>query len=196
LKRTLLLLLAVLASRSALAQAKPVVSRAGDIQVGGGYTFGTADYASDHIQGLTFYTDFDFMRHIGAEFEFHQMKDYNNPTLYERSYEFGGRYFRHYGAYGDYTPFLKGMYGRGVYNFPPYPPPAPQDQAAGNLAYNMLVGGGGIDVAVTPRINARAEFEYQHWFGGLGLPNGLTPMIVTIGVAYHIPPGKPLSFTR
>jgi hypothetical protein len=172
------------------------VSRVGDIQVGGGLSLGTADYASDHTRGVTFYTDFDFLRHIGAEFDFHQMKDYNNTTLYERSYELGARYFRHYGAYGDYTPYVKGLYGRGVYNFPPYPLPADQNVSAGNLAYNMFVGGGGIDIAMTRRINARADFEYQHWLGGVGLPNGLTPMVVTIGVAYHIPPGKPNTLTR
>jgi opacity protein-like surface antigen len=196
LKRTFFLLLAVFASRSALAQAKPLVSRAGDIQAGGGYTYGTADYASDHVQGYTFYADFDPLRHIGAEVVFHQLKDYNNPTLYERSYEAGGRYFKHYGEYSDYTPYVKALYGRGVYNFPPYPLPAPQNIAAGNLAYNMFVAGAGIDVALTTHINARADFEYQHWLGGLGLPNGLTPIVVTIGFAYHVPAGKPNTLTR
>jgi opacity protein-like surface antigen len=190
LKRTFFLLLAVLATRSvASAQAKPLVSRLGDIQVGGGYSYGTADYASDHVRGFSFYSDVDFWRHVGVEVDFHQLNDPNSTTIYERTYEAGGRYFRHY---GDFTPFARAMYGRGVYNFPPYPLPAPQNVASGNLAYNMFVGAAGVDVAVTPRINFRGEFEYQRWLGGLGLPNGLTPIIVNIGFAYHFPPGKPL----
>jgi hypothetical protein len=82
--------------------------------------------------------------------------------------------------YSIFTPYAKGLVGRGVFNYP---------LSDANLAYNMLAGGGGIDIAVHPRINVRADFELQHWYGFP--PNGLAPKIATIGVAYHFPAGKP-----
>jgi hypothetical protein len=188
--RRLLLLLAFfsITSTTALSQALPVATRAGDLQVGGGFTYGTSDYATDHVRGITFYSSFDFRKHFGAEVDFHQLKDPNSTTLYERSYEIGGRYIRRYDVF---TPYAKLLYGRGVYNFPPNPPPAPQSVPAGNLAYNMFAGAAGVDIAVRPRINVRAELEYQRWLGGLGLPNGLTPLLFTFGAAYHFSPGTP-----
>ncbi len=74
------------------------------------------------------------------------------------------------------------MYGRGVFNFPPYFPGGP---SAANLAYNMAVIGGGTDYKLKPYLNLRADFEYQKWFSSLNLPNGLTPYLGSIGVAYH-----------
>jgi opacity protein-like surface antigen len=178
LKKVLLLTL-LLASSSvcAFGQARPTASRAGDLQVGGGFTIGRPDYLTNRITGFAFYSTFDFTPHFGAEVDFHQANDRSGTQVYERTYEFGGRYFRHYGRF---APYAKGLYGRGVYNF---------NQSQANLAYNMLVGGGGIDVAVHPRINVRADYEYQHWFGFQF--SGLNPQLITIGAAYHFGPGKP-----
>ena len=167
----------------ALAQAAPAASRLGDLQVGATYTNANSDYVLNRINGFGFYSTFDFYRHIGAEVDFHQLNDRQSPSysqIYERSYEVGGRYFWNFGRF---KPYGKGLYGRGVFNFPtnsfqPHP----------NLAYNMLDAGAGVDIAVQRHINVRAEYEYQHWYGFQ--PNGLTPQLITIGAAYHFPPGK------
>ena len=53
------------------------------------------------------------------------------------------------------SPYIKGLYGRGVFNFP-------FNEA--NLAYNSINVGAGVDIKVHPRINVRAEYEYQNWF--------------------------------
>src|SRR5580698_8595638 len=174
------LLLFLLTSSSAIAygQASPTASRIGDLQVGGGYTTAQPDYLTNRIRGIAFYTTFDFRPHWGAEIDFHQLNDPMPTKVYERTYEFGGRYIIHH--YGRLTPYVKGLYGRGVYNF---------SQSEANLAYNMLVGGGGIDAVVTRRINVRGDFEYQHWFGFQF--SGLNPELITIGAAYHFGPGKP-----
>jgi hypothetical protein len=66
------------------------------------------------------------------------------------------------------------MYGRGVFNF--------QNNVA-NLAYNMFAGGAGTDIRINRFLNARADFEYQDWFGFP--PHGLSPMVGTAGIAYH-----------
>ncbi|HEY1742197.1 MAG TPA: outer membrane beta-barrel protein [Granulicella sp.] len=167
----------VACSSIALAQATPAASRLGDLQVGATYTNADSDYVPNRINGYGFYGDFDFLRHIGAEVDFHQLSDGNSP-LYERSYEFGGRYFW---RYGRFKPYGKALYGRGVLNFP---------VGSANLAYNMLDFGAGVDIAVQRHINVRAEYEYQKWFSGLGLPQGLSPTMFTVGAAYHFPPGK------
>lgn len=174
-KSALLLLSLVCSSAVAFGQARYTASRAGDLQVGGGYTIGRSDYTVNRIRGFAFYSDFDFRSHYGIEVDFHQINDPNPTQVYERTYEVGGRYLRHYGAV---TPYLKGLYGRGVFNFP---------QSEANLAYNMIVAGAGADFAVHPRINVRADLEYQRWFGFP--PHGLSPILVTVGVAYHFPSG-------
>jgi len=173
---------ALLASGCCVAhgQAKYTATRAGDLQLGAGYTNASSDYVPNRIAGYTGYATFDFAEHFGLEFDYHQAKD-PNSAVYERSYEWGGRYVRHYGN-DRYRPYVRLMYGRGVFNYP---------FNAANLAYNMIVGAGGMDIAVHSRINVRAEFEYQDWLSGPGITNGLTPMLINVGVAYHFPPGKP-----
>ena len=169
---TLGLLVFLLWSSTLFGQAMPSASRAGDLQVGGGYTLAGSDYVPNKISGYTFYSDFDFRNHFGVEVDFHQLKDPNSAVA-ERTYEIGGRYLRHYGSF---TPYAKGLYGRGVLNFP---------NNDANLGYNLVTGGAGVDFSVRPDISIRADFEYQRWLAGPGIHNGITPTLFTIGVAYH-----------
>jgi opacity protein-like surface antigen len=177
--KTVVLFAAVLACSctSAFSQARATASRTGDLQIGLGYTSADSDYTLNRIRGLAFYTDFDFKPNFGVELEFHQLNDPQSTKVYERTYEVGGRYVRHYNRL---NPYIKLMYGRGVFNFP-------QDQA--NLAYNLWAGGGGIDYAVMSRVNVRADFQYQRWLSFP--PTGLAPTLFTVGAAYHFPAGKP-----
>jgi opacity protein-like surface antigen len=167
-------------SSMAHAQAKYTATRAGDLQLGAGYSNANSDYVPERISGYTGYATFDFSEHFGAEFDFHQLND-PNSAIYERTYELGARYLRHYDN-DRIRPYVRAMYGRGVFNF--------QFNEA-NLAYNMIVGAGGVDVAVHRKITVRAEFEYQDWLSGPGITNGLTPMLINVGVAYHFPAGNP-----
>jgi opacity protein-like surface antigen len=154
------------------AQALPAASRAGDLKVGGGFSTANSDYA-DRYNGGAAYVNFDFLPHIGLEGEFHFVKD--SVDLYEKTYEVGGRYFR---TYGKFVPYAKAMYGRGVFNFPPL-----ADGFRPNLAYNLAAIGGGVDYKVTPHIYARADWEYQIWFGFQD--SSLSPSILTLGAAYR-----------
>lgn len=169
-------------------QARPTASRAGDLQIGGSYTTANSDYVPNRIRGFGFYADFDLREHIGIEAEFHQIND-PNTIIYERTYEVGARYVYRPRRFDRASLFAKGMYGRGVFNFPPpFPPPYPQNQPAANLAYNLAALGAGVDIAVHPRVNVRIEYEYQKWFGFP--PDGLTPQLITFGAAYHFPAGR------
>jgi hypothetical protein len=162
-----------------LAQATSTASRAGDLQIGGGFSNANTDYVPNRVNGGTAYIDFDFYRHFGIEGEFRFLKD--GPTnIYEKTYEVGGRYSRTYKE--RYQPYAKVMYGRGVFNF------ATNGVTTANLAYNMFAGGVGVDYHALRFLNVRAEYEYQKWMSFP--PNGLSPSVITIGAAYHFGAGK------
>ncbi|MGH9596423.1 MAG: outer membrane beta-barrel protein [Edaphobacter sp.] len=155
------------------AQALPTGSRAGDLKIGGGYSIANSDYGN-HFYGGAAFLNFDFLPHIGVEGEFHFVKESPND-LYEKTYEVGGRYFRNYRRF---APYAKGMYGRGVFNFPPL-----SNGSRANLAYNLIAGGIGTDYKVKPWLYVRADWEYQHWFGFQN--SSLSPSILTVGAAYR-----------
>jgi Outer membrane protein beta-barrel domain len=163
----------LLGAASALhAQARPSSSRVGDLKIGGGFSTADSDYG-DRYNGGAAYFDFDFLPHLGVEGQFHFVRDPND--LYEKTYEAGGRYF---GTYGKFVPYAKVMYGRGVFNFPPL-----GNGFRANLAYNLGAAGIGTDYKVKPWLYARADWEYQVWFGFQN--SSLSPNILTVGAAYR-----------
>lgn len=161
------------------AQALPTASRLADVQLGGTFSLAKSDYVSTLWRGAGFYADIDVDHHLGLELDFHQVAG-SEPILYERTYELGPRYVRHKGRF---APYVKAMYGRGVFNF------AGRDLAgqpflAANLAYNLFAGGGGLDIETRPGLNIRLfDYEYQDWHSFP--PHGLTPSVLSFGVAYH-----------
>jgi len=158
-------------------QALPTASRAADAQIGVGYSVGRPDYPPQTtFQGFSAYTDFDFRPHFGAEAEFHQVNATGSYQSFQRTYEIGGRYLR---TYGPVVPYIKAMVGRGQFEYP-------YGETEAN--YTMYAGGVGADFKLGSFLRVRAEYELQKW---ASFPNGgLTPQIVTLGVAYHFA-GKP-----
>ncbi len=168
-----------LASSSRLrAQATATASRAGDLQIGLGYTIANSGYGQQNFQGLAAYADFDLRSHLGLEAEFHQVSTTSSNQSYQRTYEVGGRYFR---AYGHLVPYVKVMFGRGDFNYP---------FGQTDLAYNLFAAGLGADYRIRPSLSLRAEYEMQRWSGFTN--GGLNPQLVTLGLAYHFA-GKPRS---
>lgn len=168
----------LLGSGPLLAQAAPTASRLLDVQVGGDFVL---DYPGAYrgaepgsFKGLGFYATVDFTSHFGAELDLRQANaPANQPDVYERTYEVGGRYHR---TYGLFEPYAKVLYGRGQFNF--------FDNEA-NLAFNEIALGGGVDIHVLKWLSVRADYEYQNWHGFP--PSGLTPQLITMGMAYHFP---------
>lgn len=171
-------LLAIVLPPTANGQAAYTATRAGDLQVGVGGSFGRSNYDSaqlggtgESLRGFDLYSTFDFKPHFGVEANFRQTRPSYGEQVYERTYEIGGRYV--YPLHG-LNPYAKLMYGRGVFNYP---------ENIANLAFNLYSFGAGVDVRVLNNVNVRADFEHQHWFG---FPlTALMPNIGTIGVAYH-----------
>ena len=167
------------ATSAGRAQASATASRFGDVQLGGGFVNAQSDYVRSRLNGYNIYADLDFRHNFGAEIEYHYLTDGDQLVHeYQRTYEIGARYSRHYGRF---QPYGKIMIGRGVQNYP---------YNVANFAYNMGALGGGTDFRVRPHINLRLEYEYQHWFSfrrdALTAPNdSLTPNMLSIGAAYH-----------
>lgn len=160
-------------TKVSIAQGLPTATRAGDLQIGGGVTFGRSAYNFTplHLIGESFYTTFDIRNHWGAEFDFRNVKPTEDGTVYERTYEVGPHIFLSRGAW---TPYAKALIGRGVYNY---------SQGRANVAYTIYTFGGGIDLAVRRSMNLRVDYERQNW---AGFPLGtLRPDLITVGVAYH-----------
>lgn len=163
---------------SARAQATATERKAGDLQVGAGLSLVHPDYDRvNTIKGYTFYANFDFRTHYGVEGEFRQSGIGALSGEYERNYLIGPRYIFHFKRF---TPYAKFLIGRGVFNYPPPPPP----YKPANLAYNMLALGGGVDFIVLRHLNVRlVDFEYQRWLSFQ--KDTLTPTVITFGAAYH-----------
>lgn len=168
------------APTAAYSQAEPTAIRSGDLQVGGTFSQGNSDYNANAFRGFGFYTTFDFRYHLGVEGAFHQVNDSNSSSgVYERTYELGPRYVFHYRRL---RPWVRAMYGRGVFNFPPIGNSS-TGQLRANLAFNLVSAGVGADYRLKRSITLRADYEYQDWLQFL--PHGLTPAIVELGAAYH-----------
>ena len=162
------------------AQATATASRGGNLQAGVTFNLGNSDYVASTFKGFGVYSTFDFKSHFGVEAAFHQLDDPNSTRgIYERTYEIGPRYVLHY---GPFSPYAKFMIGRGVFNFPP----SVANPAAGsvaNLAYNIWATGVGTDITIHPSIHVRVDYEFQRW--GSFPPDGLSPQVLSIGMAYH-----------
>ena len=174
--------LLIAGSSIAYAQARATASRLAEGQIGFSFLNGDSDYARSRFNGYGIYADLDFHRGFGVEAEYRYISDgdpYPQTNVYERTYQVGGRYSRHYGRF---QPFAKLLVGRGVLNYP-------YDGA--NVGYNMGTIGGGTDIRVVHHVNARIDYEYQKWFSVSRnavpfTPNdSLTPTILSGGFAYH-----------
>ena len=163
------------------AQATPTAERDGNLQIGAMFNLAWPNYYPETFKGYGGYTTFDFQYHLGIEGEFHQINDSNSTRgVYERTYEIGPRYvLRHQ----RYNPYAKALYGRGVFNYPSELDSNGKIEPTATLAYNIGAIGAGLDYIVRPRFKVRVDYEYQRWFGFP--PNGLTPQILSIGVAYR-----------
>ena len=194
-------------SHLAFGQARPTATRTGDLQIGGAFVADFPDYTRHKFYGYGFYADLDFTEHWGIEGEFRQAHDTTeriggggNVPQYQRNIEGGIRYHR---TYNRIYPYVKALYGYGVEQYTPFPPPASQAIPEGNFGYTFVAPGAGIDYRLSPHLTARADLEYQHWFalpnpalgydpqaGTGGLPNGLTPIVYTGGIAWRFGSGQ------
>lgn len=168
-------------STLAHAQATPTAEKTSALKVGAGVVLANLDYGPKKGAGLGVFIDYDFAKHFGGEFEFHQLGWSSSTVITESTYEVGGRFLWPFypvlplvGA-RQFTPFVKMDVGVGRFNF---------QNKYENATYNLYAGGGGFDYTFAPRFDARVEYEYQRW--GSFPVRGLQPNLLTLGVAYRI----------
>jgi hypothetical protein len=158
------------------AQAVPTASRSTSLQVGGGVTYARPDYGPKGIGGLSVYGDYDFTRHLGVEGDIHFLNIITPTDISEDTYLVGPRYRFHYHRF---TPYAKALFGVGRFG---YQTPS-QYITAASYTFGVLSFGGGVDLRATQHFNVRAfDFEYQDWPGFKN--KGLSPIVMTVGVAY------------
>jgi hypothetical protein len=159
-------------SNFAHAQASPTASRAGDLQVGAGFTWVAPDYAGGHDKGPSFYATYDFMRHVGVEGVIHYASIIDPNDVGEDTYLIGPRFVVNKKRF---APYAKVLFGVGQLNLQFDTQPHSKST---HFAYAV---GGGLDYKLTRKVNIRAiDFEYQHW----SYLTGLTPIVLTVGAAY------------
>jgi opacity protein-like surface antigen len=121
------------------------------------------------------FADADVTKHFGAELEYHDLNIITPQDFGESSILFNVRYTREYGRFHPYAKVGAGI-GSAIESVGDY-------KVASKTSHGMYDFGGGLDIAVTHKINIRLiDYEYQHWSYA---PNGLTPWVGSIGVAYH-----------
>ena len=91
------------ATLAAHAQSLPAAVKNSDVQVGAGYSRVAPDYSPLTWNGLLIYGDFDPIKYVGAEAEFHHTSG-STPSISENSFDVGLR-FRY--PYRNFRPYLK-----------------------------------------------------------------------------------------
>jgi len=161
---------------SARAQALPTATAKGSLQVGMGATLAEPDYGQQSIKGVSGFADFDFGMHFGVEADLHYVALITPLDLAENTYLIGPRVMLPHGRFTLYGKLLGG-YGDLVVQ-------EEQDNIGHPSGFYFAYAiGGGLDIRATNRITIRAiDVEAQKWpnYG-----NGLSPIVYTVGAAYH-----------
>ena len=163
------------------AQATPMATRVGQVQVGAGFSFAIPDYSGTYIKGLTVYGDADLWRRLGIEADVHYISILTPTDIGQNTFLIGPRFsVIRQGRMNAYVKVLGGV-GRFVYQ--PGWNPNPHTDTFG--VYSL---GGGIEFRASRHLNIRAvDIEAQRWpsYGTPGFPaHGLSPFVTTFGAAY------------
>ncbi len=158
------------------AQAIPTASRE-PVQAGVAISFASSDYGEAYIKGFSVFGDFALSRRLSVEADVHRTSLLTPENIGEDSYLIGPRYSI---ALEDRANiYVKALAGLGRFTYV-----ASQQYPVGSSAtYGVGAIGAGIEFRASTHINFRAiDLEYQFWPGFT--PRGLSPMVVTMGVAY------------
>jgi hypothetical protein len=169
-----------LTSSSAHSQAMPAASRPGLLQAGITYSSGNNDELDKRITGGSIYATFDWSEHIGVEVNA-VFLTFNTPQdLGQEMYLIGPRYVYRYKD--RYQPYIKLQAGIGkMVAEEPYASEYPGTPGS----YGVFSFGGGLDIKIPYNLTVRAiNYDYEMWPGFQ--PHGLSPTVVSFGIAYHI----------
>jgi len=154
------------------------------IMVGVGYSTGQPDYHSlRRVAGASAWGIYDLTTHFSVEADAH-LSIISTPDDFNiSSYMAGIRYYYPIKRYSPYAKVTGGLgYAKFVAPASNYPPGLYYNQDLG--AFFALGFGGGVDVMLSKKWAVRGEYEMQKWSA---VPDhGITPNLLTVGVAYRL----------
>jgi hypothetical protein len=144
------------------------------LMVGGTVSAFRLDYGKRGLGGAGVFVETNLNDRWGLQGEANWLWVRQFADTHFSTYLAGPRF--NFNTRGNLEPYLKGVAGGGLFNFP-------YNYAHGS--YLVVAGGGGLDYHVAPRIRLRlADFEYQYWpqftFGSI------KPYGVSTGVEYQL----------
>ncbi len=130
------------------------------------------------LDGVGFYGDYFFTRHVGLEGEI-RLLDLNKPEgETEKTFLIGPTVNAY--SYRNFTAYAKVLAGVGTINYA---------NDIGYGSYFTVAIGGGVEYQIRPRVKIRGEYEYEAFPSAPGFPgqssNGLTPSGLSGGVSYR-----------
>jgi opacity protein-like surface antigen len=151
--------------------------------LGGAYSYFDAAYGGNKVMGATAYMNFSpiIWDHVAVEGEGRWLPLNASHGFSEYNYLAGPVYRISLSEHRKFHPYVKGLIGAGIINFP------------NNLAYGRyfaIAPGGGVDYTLNRRWRLRADYEYQIWPGASDIPgtssSTLKPNGVTVGFTYRV----------
>jgi opacity protein-like surface antigen len=151
--------------------------------LGGAYSFFDAAYGGYKVMGATAYANFSplIWDHVAVEGEGRWLTLNASRGFAEYNYLAGPVYRFTLSEHRRFHPYVKGLVGAGVINFP------------NHLAYGryfVIAPGGGVDYTLNPRWRLRADYEYQIWPQAPDIPgtssSAMKPNGVTVGFTYRL----------
>jgi opacity protein-like surface antigen len=151
--------------------------------LGGSFSYFDAAYGGYKVMGATAYANFSplIWDHVGLEGEGRWLTLNASHGFAEYNYLVGPVYRFTLSEHRRFRPYVKGLIGAGIVNFP------------NNLAYGryfVIAPGGGADYTINPKWRLRADYEYQIWPGTSDIPGAsgslMKPNGVSVGFTYRI----------
>jgi hypothetical protein len=143
--------------------------------------FGIPQASSSPLYGIGTYVDVKFTPWVQIEAEGRWLRFNQVAGIYEDNYLIGPRLPIYKLHFWHATPYAKVLVGYGKLNF---------EDNNGWGRYTAIAYGGGLDIKLTKRINARLpDFEYQqwpNWSEGSLQTYTLFPYGLSVGVSYRV----------
>lgn len=149
--------------------------------VGGTFSYFDTNYAGNRMMGPGAFIDWSppTSWHVGLEGEGRWLIWNGANSFSQYNYLAGPRYQFPQGK--RLRPYAKLLVGGGEINFP---------YQLAHGSYFVIAPGGGVDYPLSWRLRVRADYEFQIWPQGLGIPGGtnsaLKPNGVSVGIGYRI----------
>jgi hypothetical protein len=171
------LLLSLVAAFSSAAHAQVAPASYGGnqtVSVGGTVSGYRLDYGKRDLGGAGVFADADLNGKVGIVGEANWLWVHQFADTHFSTYLVGPRLA--FNPRGNFRPYIKGLVGGGLFNFP---------YSYAHGSYFVAAGGAGLDYHVAPRLSVRlVDFEYQYWpefsFGAI------KPYGISVGIRYQL----------